>query len=594
MKTLKLFNAVLAKKVPKSKRVVVDAGYVIEANAAWAQNSIQEFYNKEALAGRDLNKTFHKSWATIKNSTRGELLLEQIRHYASTYGTDFQGDIYIPDELVRVPGLKVVFKVVRGLSKAELTKKALGMLQSGVALKEETIDDVLWILTDLGYHFTGKENIRNNEAIVKIADLYGIIPADFMGFFRYILFRATGSTLIIKNLATVAAIKASTYNPDLHFGRFGLEELAKNFNRFKPLFLAFKAKCPATINEISRLSKRAHVPMVSNPLNAVTSRPLTKKDSHWLENATPYALFKALSALINRSNGQSVFMYKVRNGKSYVKEGSGNFVKANIDFILKHLKGRISLKGTKIFIPKDVVYAVPTSEKMYVGNIPMGTKFLGPKLAVGVYWKNAGGAHDIDLSGLSAGGKTGWNASYGRGGSEHDGLMYSGDITSAPNGAVEYLYAQRGVPGPTLVLANIYSGNDDATFKIIVGAGDNIDKKFMMDPNKLFVEATVQAVQKQSVIGLLIPDGKSVAFVVFNLGAGSSRVSGYNDTATLARVAMVQEWRNALSFNDIVVALGAELVSDPRKATIDLSLNKLEKDSFIKLFAGSPRTSIAA
>lgn len=595
MKTLQLFNAVLAKK-SKSGPAVLKAGYIISKDASWAQKEIIEYYRKEALAGNDLNKTFHKSWSVIKNSTREELALQQILHYASTYGTGFEGEIYIPEEVLKVPGMKLAFKVIRAYTKEEMVAKALGMLQSGMALKEETIDDVLALLVELDYTFTGDENIRNNEAIVKIADLYGIIPTDFMGFFRYTLFRSTGSALIIKNPATVAAIKASTYNPELHFKKFGLDELAKNFNRFKPLFLAYKKFCPGTINEISRLSKKAHVPMVANPLNLVTTRPLTRLDNHWLDNATPYAIFRALSALYNRMGGQSVFMYKVRNGKSYVKEGkwSNTMAHANYAFLLKYLKGRIKLAGTKIFVPEDVVYSLPTSEKMYVGNIPMGTKFYGDKLAVGIYWKNEGGAYDIDLSGLSAGGKTGWNAAYGRGGYDNDGLMYSGDITSAPNGAVEYLYAQKGCPGPVLVLANIFNGSDDATFNIIVGRGDKVDKKFMMDPNNLFVEAQVQAVQKQSIIGLLHPEGKRQSFVVMNLGAGRSQVSGYNETSTLARVALGQEWRSPLSFNSIVTELGAELVTDAKKADIDLSLNKLEKDSFIKMFSPQAKKLVAA
>jgi len=39
---------------------------------------------------------------------------------------------------------------------------------------------------------------------------------------------------------------------------------AEIFNRFKPLFLAFKTKCPKTINKISKLSKTYHKPLVSN------------------------------------------------------------------------------------------------------------------------------------------------------------------------------------------------------------------------------------------------------------------------------------------------------------------------------------------
>lgn len=585
MKTLKLFNAVLAKK--PTKRFVSETGYVIEPNAVWAKDDIVAFYKREALDGRDMNKTFHKSWKTIKESTRGELLVQQILHYASTYGTDFTGDIYIPDEVLRVPGVKVVFRVVRAYTKEQLTAKALSMLQSGIALSEETVDDLLSVLVgELGYTFTGKEGIRNKEAVVKIADLYGVVPDDFMGFFRYTLFRSTGSTLIIKNAKTIAAIKDSTYSPSLHFTKFGLERLAEHFNRFKPLFLAYKTQCPSVINEISRLSKKKHKPMVQNPLNLVTQRVLTKADKHWLDNATPYALFKALNALHLRMSGQSVFMYKIRNGRSWVKEGSGDFIRANYVFLLKYLKGRIKLAGTRIYIPKDVVYAVPTSEKMYVGNIPMGTKFYGDKLAVGIYWEDGWGARDLDLSGLSAEGKTGWNAAYGRG-NDNSGLMFSGDITSAPNGAVEYLYAQKGVPGPTLVLNNVFNGEDDASFKIIVGRGDAIDKKFMMNPNNLFVEAKVQSVQKQAVIGLLLPEGKRVSFVLLNLGAGRVQVAGHSEHSTLARVALTQEWRSPLSFNQLVEDLGAKIVEDRKKADIDLSLDRLEKDSFMRVFSSS-------
>ena len=583
MKTLKLFNAVVAKP-SRSKRHISEKGYVIEPEALWAKDDILEFYDNESLNGKDLNKTFHKAWKTIKETPRGELAIHHILHYISTYGTNFEGEIYIPDEVLKVPGVKVTFKVVHAYSKAELTKKALAMLESGIALTEETINDVLTVLVDeLGYAFTGDERIRNKEAVVRIADLYGVIPTDFMAFFRYILFRSTGSTLVIKNGKTIAAIKASTYDPTLQFKKFGLVKLAENFNRFKPLFLAYKSKCKDVINEISRLSKHKHKPMVTNPLNQVTQRELTSADKHWLDNATPYAIFKAMAALHSRKNGQTTFMYKVRNGKTYVKEGCPDSQNQNYMFLLKYLKGRMDMKGKRIFIPQDVSYALPTSEKMYVGNIPMGTKFYGDQLAVGIYWENAWGAHDLDLSGMSADGKVGWNSAYGRGG-DGSGLMFSGDITNAPNGAVEYLYAQKGIPGPTLVLNNVYNGQDDSTFKIIVGRGDSIDRQYMMNPNNLFMEATVKAVQKQSVIGILFPEKGRQAFVLVNFGAGHTQVSGYNDHSTLARVAMFQEWRNPLSFTYLVQALGAELVDDPKDADVNLSLNNLTKDSFISLF----------
>lgn len=585
MKTLKLFNAVVEKKSKTKKPFVSEDGYLIESGALYAKDRIVEYFQKEALNGNDLNKTFHKSWQKIKNSDRGELLIEQILHYLSTYGTDYQGEVYVPDEVLKVPGVKIAFKVIKAYTKQTLIEKALNLLRSGAALKEETVNDLITVLVDeLGYRFTGDEGIKNKEAVVKIADLYGVIPNDFLGFFRYILYRATGSTLVIKDGKTIATIKATKYNPSAQFHRFGLEKLAENFNRFKPLFLAFKGQCPKTINTISRLSKALHKPMVQNPLNLVTSRRLTPADNHWLDNATPYALFKALSALWNRINGQTTFLHKIRNGKSYARQGaSSSAADYNYQIILNHIRVRFPLTGKKIFIPEDVNFALPTSEKLYVGNIPMGTKFYGNSLAVGIYWENAWGARDLDLSSINVEGKVGWNRSYNQ---NEGGVLFSGDMTDATNGAVEYLRVQgsKTVLTPTLVLVNVFNGEDDSKFNIIVGRGDKITKDFMMNPNNLFLFEKTQAVQKQSIIGLFLREGKREAFVLLTLGAGSARVSGYDEHSTLARKALVQEYSNPLSFNDLVVALGSEIVKDAKKADVDLSLNKLERDSFIKLF----------
>ncbi|MEE8568075.1 MAG: hypothetical protein V3S81_05650, partial [Anaerolineales bacterium] len=181
MKTLKLFNAVIRKKSDLQPYVSTD-GYVIEPGAVWDKERIVDYYKQEALDGSDLNKTFHKSWEKVINSTRLELAVEQILHYLSTYGSDFQAEIYIPDEVLEVPDTKIVFKVIRSYTKAEMRDKCLALLKSGVALAEETVDDLLSILTDeLDYQFTGEEGIKNKEAIVKIADLYGVIPQDLMG-----------------------------------------------------------------------------------------------------------------------------------------------------------------------------------------------------------------------------------------------------------------------------------------------------------------------------------------------------------------------------------------------------------------------------
>lgn len=582
MRTLELFNAVVAKPSKTSTPIVSEEGFIIDPNATWAKDRILKFYRDQKLSGNDLNKTFHKSFEKVRNSSRFELFMDQIRHYASTYGSDFKDEMYIPDEVLEVPDVKLTFKVVKGLDKEAMTQKCLDMLRSGIALKEETINDLLSVLVDeLGYTFTGKEGIKNKEAIIKIADLYGVLPNDTMEFFRYSIYRATGETLLIKNHAAVTAIKASNFNPTAQFRQHGLERLASIFNRFKPLFLAFKSKCPATINKISKLSKRHHVPLPSNALSEVTQRMLTSDDVHWLDNATPFALFKAMSAVYNRMQGQTTFCYRIRNGKSWVKEGKQSLtleMMQNFNFLLNHLKGRIDLSDHKIFLPEDVEYTLPTSEKMFVGNVPTGTKFYGEKLAVGVYWENAWGARDLDLSACSIGGdKIGWNRAY-----SNAALTYSGDITNAPKGAVEYLHCQKGTTEPWLIQNNVYFGSEDCGYKIIIGRGSDVSKKYMMDPNNLFAEIKTEAVQKQMILGLFLPEkGDIQSFVLLNFGAGQARVSA---AGGLGAVALHEEYRSPLTFKTVVEALGAEIVYNQEDSTLDFSLDNLEKDSFTKLF----------
>jgi len=582
MKTLKLFNAVLARK-SNEKPFISDEGFIIECDALWAKKEIISYYKREKLNGNDLNKTFHKSWQKIKESSRIELLIEQINHYISTYGSDFQNEIYIPKEVLNVPDLKLSFKVIKVYTQEEMQEKCLSLLKSGIALKEETIDDLLYILhTELEYDFTGKENIRNKEAVIKIADRYDIYPENPVEFFRYVIYKTTRTMLLIKSNDLIDDIKKSKFNPTYLFENFGLEKMAEIFNRFKPLFLAYKNRAPKTINKISKLSKIHHHPLISNPLNNATNILLENSDLHWLENATPFALFKALSACYSRMYGQNTFVYRIRNGKSWTKRGTATSVnELNYDFILNYLKSKYNLSEKKFYFPKDVAFGLPTSEKMFVGNIPTGTRFYGERLAIGIYWEDSWGANDLDLSGLNIAGKIGWNAAYSQ---DNGQLMYSGDMTSAPNGAVEYLYANKYLNTPTLVMNSVFSGDSNCGYKIVIGKGDDISYDYMMNPNNLFAETKCNSVQKQTILGMLLPKDGKQCFVLLNFGAGNSHVSGTSEVSSMATNALYQQWYESISFNHLIEKLGAIITSEKEEADFDFSLETLEKDSFTKIF----------
>lgn len=584
MRTLKLFNAVLAKEPTKSE-VILDQGIVITSKAAWAKDIILDYYTREKLNGNDLNKSFHKSWKKIKESSRYELYLEQINHYMSTYGSNFKDEIYIPEEVLDIPDLNIVYKLIKAYTKEELIQKCFQLLNSGIALTKETIQDVLQVLHDeLDYEFTGEEQIKNKEAIVMIADMYNVIPQDTMELFRYIIYRSTGETLLIKNNSIIELIKNSSYNPAIAFKQHGLEKLSAIFNRFKPLFLAFKTKCPKTINKIAKLSKKYHKPLVQNPLNQVTFRRLKQSDSHWLDNSTPYALFKALQATYQRSNDQDTFLYRIRNGKSWVQDGKSDIEvnKHNFNTLITYIKQRFDLRDKTFFLPENVKYALPTSEKMFVGNFPTGTKFYGKKLAVGIYWENSWGANDLDLSAINIGGKVGWNASY----NQLNKIFFSGDITSAPNGAVEYLYAKDGLSDPTIIRNNVFSGSPHTDYKIIIGKGSKVSRDYMMDPNKVFAEVKCTSVQKETVLGMLLPedkDGEKQSFVLLNFGAGNSRVSNIVSSEKAIK-ALFQQWSGAYSFTSLIKELGATILDTELGVDYDLSLENITKESFVRIF----------
>ena len=587
--TLELFNVV--EKGQSNEPVFLDShGVFVDSTATYAIKDIKKHLKNLKLSGNELNKTFHKSWKTVVNSTRLELAIQQVMHYMSTYGSNFEAEMYIPDEVLKVPKTKLKVSVIKSLTKEELIEKSLDVLRSGIALKEETLNDLFDLLDVLNYKFSGDENIKNKEANLLIAIRYRVYPESVEEFVRYLVYRATQSSSLVKNNELFDSIKESNTDISLDLEFYDMKKVAQVFNRFKPIFLSFKQAHKNNkkyINKLAKLSKVYHKPMPQNALNLVTQNKLTENDTHWLDNASIYALFKALSACYTRMNGQDTFVYRIRNGKSFVKSNDVNtkVVKANYKFLLNYLKTKLNGEGKNVFIPKQVVYALPTSEKLFVGNIPTGTKFLAKKIAAGIYWENSWGASDLDLSGLNIAGKIGWNSSYYN---DNGNLIYSGDLTYAEDGAVEYLHASRGKLDPTLVMNNVFSGEHDAGYKIVIGEGSKISRNFMMNPNKVLAEVKCNSVQKNTVLGMLMEEDDDMkSFTLLNFGAGQARVSGNNEVSRNATTALYQQWAKPISLNTVLEQCGFTVLhekEDDVELYADLSLDNLTKSTFIDLF----------
>jgi hypothetical protein len=232
------------------------------------------------LSAKKMNETFHKSWAKVRDAKIEDLIVEQIAHYVTTYGKqnpleyilekeiqwdveelgckifhlfDFDANkmydedyVYIPDEQLDVPLGNVKLVVIKGLTKDEIADRLEGLVQSGIALKEDTINDVIEVAKFTGIDAAKVNQIKNKEVKIRLYDEFNLVPTDPVEFLRYVVYKATGRSLLVKSPAVIAEIKASDADFQLLFDGYmrtnlhGEKRLAQIFYRFKPLFLAMR------------------------------------------------------------------------------------------------------------------------------------------------------------------------------------------------------------------------------------------------------------------------------------------------------------------------------------------------------------------
>ena len=101
---VKLFKCAVENKetnldVKTVESMAIQRGYIVDPKVC--NQAVVDFLEDEPV---DYNSTFYASWNDIITRNRLELLLDQIFHYATTYGTDFSlGNGYVPRELEDTP-----------------------------------------------------------------------------------------------------------------------------------------------------------------------------------------------------------------------------------------------------------------------------------------------------------------------------------------------------------------------------------------------------------------------------------------------------------------------------------------------------------
>lgn len=607
---LSLFGVVLSQQMPvernvkKEEKLFVDYNVVLFPGAQYAVDEISTHIQKNKKTAKQLNATFYRSWNDVLSKTRFELLIDQIIHYATTYGTSFEGEMYVPANYSTLElseeEAKLPVSFISCLTEDELADKAIKLLSSGVALKQETVEEVLELLDLMSKLVQLAHKITNKEAKIVAAEKYGLISVfNQSDLIRYLVFKATGNTLLIKNQKTVEDIIASKLDVSETLNAYGISLVAESFNRYKPLYLAFKkanSNNAQVINKISKLSKVLHKPMFENPLNMITANIFTKEDLKFLETSSVPTLIRGYNAALLSSEYSSYSAYVVRNGKMWVSEEknvvnkeSMRVAKINGDILKDIIVEKLgkNFEGKKVFIPKEIEYGLPLSEKQMCGNIPNNTIISTEgTLCVGAYWDKEYNVRDIDLSGISTSGeKYGWNAGYY---SESGNIVYSGDMTSpGPDGAVEYLTVKNNKKDKSLeiidVTINSFAGEDEYKFDIVVGLtnDDDIESKAMMKPKDLIFSGERNTSSRGNSLGLIVIEGDHKRFVFAPSETSNLRVSRNNAVRQEAtNAAMLHKIKYSLTLNKLIELLGGEIIHEMEQDAIDLSPQNINKDFF--------------
>ena len=589
-KLIKFFHAALPADPPATdtyalQKAALMRGYALHPLVLG--EDVRAFLTAETL---DPNSTFYTSWKDVTSKDRLELFMDQIRHYASTYGSDRMQTPYVPNQGSQAPDYSS-YTYIDVISPSELFTRCRDMLYSGIALKSETVSLLCEAVLEGVKNGTGTldiDAVRNREALVVLCKALGRRPSDPVALLRYIVYAATGETLLIHSDYLVGRIKVEAGSFD--FGELStgeLEKLASIFYRFKPLMLAFRGLAESRnrvyINRIRRMAPKFHKPLSKGFWETLlSSRPPLQQVEEKLPGASSFKLVTLIQTIRERllmlDEKRPKQMYIIRNGTVFVApaehaDAAGKEYLESLSALLERsLAARLAPKACRVRFPSDLKLCCPSSEKNFVGNLPFGSSYkLRGHNFFGIYWRNAWGTRDFDISFINwEGVKVGWNQNYNTG-----STIYSGDLTDANPDASEILYCSDICPDGT-IMCNRYDGEPGSRFRFFFGQEDIVDlqRGYMVRPDSIVVNEEMVSDSREKMLGIVC----GARAYLMDLGAGNSRVSGGLHPGEKELIMA----RKALSFIDLKdLMLKAGFVESDMP---ELDLGKLDKDSLIALF----------
>lgn len=541
---------------------------------------------------KEWNLTFHKSFETVLNTPIEELVTQQLIHYFTTYGLKELGLfnenlVYIPNEKLEIPEFegKITLAILHAYTHKDLQLKIMNLLTSGVALSEQDVQDIITLSDYLDK--SRVEEINNKEIKTVLYEKYDLVPQNAVEFIRYLVYKTTGMTLLIKNNDTIYKIKDCNKNLAYDMFRRYLDtpekyiSLAEVYNRYKKIILAYKmhrneryhkserTRMNKIINRISKLAKTYHKPVGVKILDTLTQIKTTteyeSKKTKILSELDSVTIFKEITILnglryryyVSNHNEYDSIVYRVRNGKVFatknenILEDESKYVCGIlVELVEQHLVDRLrpKVENKTFYFPQNVRYTLPTSLKKFVGNIPDGTELVIPRyknVVIGVHWKNLGNESvDLDLKILNEHEDIGWNSSYY---SSDTSVVFTGDITNAPlpNGATEAMLIQEKTKNNSYIIKlNNYTANRaEVPFEMFVAGSDSrinvsdIKANYVVNSNDVLIsiqnsfknDINSQSLNLSLTLGQVTIDEDNVYITFVNNSDESKIVSSMND-----------------------------------------------------------------
>lgn len=532
-------------------------------------------YNNE-----DFNRTLIESFATVDRMTAEKFYTIQILHYLTTYGTNFTTPFIVGERTFTPEETKALKITIIRAESAERSLERVNDLFANTAAPKAQYQVEYHVLAPLTT--IAPEEVKSNELMVAVCKARGIRPENPMALFRFLIYCATGETLIIKNRELIKCIKESMhYKTETVKLITSLTEneqarLATIFYRYKPLFLAFKISATAhVINRIRRLAVKYHRPESALTLKNFTAIAINgnyEEVGNLIARANNRELIKLYNAAAFKAFAKT-HMYQIRNGKIWYeaepakKLPSSNYINlfAAMDAIRNELINRLeNYKGMTIYIPRGINYAVPYSEKQFSGVIPWGTVITADRqshaFTAGVHWVNDPDERhcDLDLFAHTPTTYFGWNGSYINNGE----IVYSGDMVDAPaekGGATESFYINN-VNEPVILTLNAYSAKPNKQFQFFVTEGKNEELKegCAFDATKLIGAPLPLAFVGTQALSLGIFHEKQFYVYGGNLNKGSVPTGNYPKVIE----ALLNRLPNMYSLHLLATDLGMNIVED--------------------------------